>query len=119
MITKFGRASRVIRPLIWKEIYRSGLRLLPMFGFVSAALGLLVCTTPSYSPESNGMAEAFVKRFKADYVYLAELASADAALKQLPLWIEDYNEMHPHRGLKMLSPREYRRLNSTPLACPV
>jgi len=84
-----------------------------------AALGLLVCTTPSYSPESNGMAEAFVKRFKADYVYLAELASADAALKQLPLWIEDYNEVHPHRGLKMLSPREYRRLNSTPLACPV
>jgi len=42
MITKFGRNSRVIRPLIWKEIYRSGLRLLPMFGFVSAALGLLV-----------------------------------------------------------------------------
>jgi putative transposase len=26
------------------------------------------CTTPVRSPESNGMAEAFVKTFKRDYV---------------------------------------------------
>src|SRR4051812_34648594 len=42
MISKYGRASRVLRPLIWKEVYRSGLRMLPMFAFISAALGLLV-----------------------------------------------------------------------------
>lgn len=42
MISKFGRASRVIRPLILKEITRSGVRLLPLFIFLSAALGLLV-----------------------------------------------------------------------------
>ena len=42
MISKFGRSSRVIRPLVWREISRSGLRLLPMFVFLSAALGLLV-----------------------------------------------------------------------------
>ena len=30
--------------------------------------GLLVCTTPAYSPESNGMAEAFVKTFRRDYL---------------------------------------------------
>jgi putative transposase len=30
------------------------------------SLGFLVCTTPAYSPESNGMAESFVKTFKRD-----------------------------------------------------
>jgi len=42
MITKFGRASQVIRPLIRREVTRSGVRLLPLFIFLSAALGLLV-----------------------------------------------------------------------------
>jgi putative transposase len=74
-----------------------------------AASGLRVCTTPAYSPESNGMAEAFVKTFKRDYVYLAELHDAESVLRQLPAWFEDYNEVHPHKGLKMLSPRQFRR----------
>jgi transposase InsO family protein len=78
-----------------------------------ASLGFLVCTTPSYSPESNGMAEAFVKTFKRDYVYLNRLETAATVLAHLPTWFEDYNEVHPHRGLKMLSPREYLRCNST------
>lgn len=42
MFTKFGRASQVLRPMIRQEISRSGVRLLPMFLFLSAALGLLV-----------------------------------------------------------------------------
>ena len=42
MISKFGRSSQVIRPLVRHEITRSGVRLLPMFLFVSAGLGLLV-----------------------------------------------------------------------------
>ena len=77
------------------------------------SLGFIVCTTPSYSPESNGMAEAFVKTFKRDYVYLHRLETAASVLAQLPAWFEDYNEVHPHRGLKMRSPREYLRCNST------
>jgi transposase InsO family protein len=72
------------------------------------SLGLLVCTTPAYSPESNGMAEAFVKTFKRDYAYVNELSSAAAVLAAVPLWMADYNESHPHRGLGMKSPREYR-----------
>lgn len=70
--------------------------------------GLLVCTTPAYSPESNGMAEAFVKTFKRDYVYLAELPDAETVLAALKAWFEDYNDHHPHRALGMLSPRGFR-----------
>ena len=42
MITRFGDARRVIRPRVLQEISRAGLRLLPMFLFMSAALGLAV-----------------------------------------------------------------------------
>jgi putative transposase len=62
-------------------------------------LGLLVCTTPAYSPESNGMAESFVKTFKRDYVYLNELHTATSVMQQLARWFEDYNEVHPHKGI--------------------
>src|ERR1035441_10426577 len=42
MITRFGDARQVIRPRMLQELSRAGLRLLPMFLFISAALGLLV-----------------------------------------------------------------------------
>lgn len=73
------------------------------------SLGFEVCTTPAYSPESNGMAEAFVKTFKRDYVYPARLENADVVLEMLAACFEDYNEKAPHKGLKLKSPREYLR----------
>jgi transposase InsO family protein len=73
------------------------------------SLNLEPCTTPSYSPESNGMAEAFVKTFKRDYVWSADLTDARRVMEQLPQWFDDYNEVAPHKGLKMLSPRQFRR----------
>lgn len=77
-----------------------------------AQSGLIVRNTPSYSPESNGMAEAFVKSFKRDFVYLADVRDARTVMKQLPKWFEEYNEEHPHKGLKMLTPRDFRRAHS-------
>lgn len=71
--------------------------------------GFEVCTTPSYSPESNGASEAFVKTFKRDYVYTNELPDADTVLAKLKEWFDDYNETAPHSGLDYQSPREYRR----------
>jgi phospholipid/cholesterol/gamma-HCH transport system permease protein len=42
MLTKIGTARQVIKPRILQETYRSGLRLMPMFLFMSLALGLVV-----------------------------------------------------------------------------
>ena len=42
MITKFGAARAVMRPRVFQEVARAGLRLLPMFLFISGALGLVV-----------------------------------------------------------------------------
>lgn len=72
------------------------------------AWGFDVCTTPAYSPESNGIAEAFVKLFKRDYVYANEIWTAESVLRRLPEWFDDYNRNHPHSGLQMKSPLEYR-----------
>lgn len=41
-ITKFWKASGVVHPLIHTELYRAGVRLLPMVSFLAAALGLVV-----------------------------------------------------------------------------
>ena len=71
------------------------------------SIGLEICTTRPYSPESNGMAEAFVKTFKRDYVWLGDLSSAKKVMEQLPRWFEDYNANAPHKGLNMMSPRQY------------
>jgi transposase InsO family protein len=70
--------------------------------------GFDVRTTPAYSPESNGMAEAFVKLFKRDYVYCNDLWTAESILRMLPAWFDDYNRNHPHSGLQMRSPLDYR-----------
>lgn len=78
-------------------------------------LGLLPITTPAYSPESNGLAEAFVGTFKRDYLGDAELRDAESVLAQLASWIDDYNTQAPHSALGMRSPRDYRaaRLTTT------
>lgn len=41
-LTKFNASKRVVHPLIYAQIYRAGVRLLPMVGFLAAALGLLI-----------------------------------------------------------------------------
>lgn len=86
----------------------------------AAALNLVACFTPIRSPESNGVCEAFVKTFKRDYVRVNPRPDAISVLKQIPAWFEDYNAVHPHSGLRMLSPREFiAAQSSTPATCPV
>ena len=81
-------------------------------------LALRSCFTPVRSPESNGMAEAFVKTFKRDYVRCNPCPDAATVLANINSWFEDYNDNAPHKALRMLSPREFIRANSSPVACP-
>jgi putative transposase len=37
---------------------------------------------------------------------------AETVIALLPAWFEDYNEVHPHSGLKFLSLREFLRLSA-------
>jgi putative transposase len=48
------------------------------------AIGLVPCFTPVRSPESNGIAEAFVKTFKRDYVRLNPQARRGAGAQPAP-----------------------------------
>jgi transposase InsO family protein len=49
----------------------------------AAELGLESRFTPVRSPESNGMAEAFVKTFKRDYIYVNDRPSALSVMSRL------------------------------------
>jgi len=73
---------------------------------IAVALNLVPCFTPVESPESNGMAEAFVKTFKRDYVRVSPFPDAATALALVDCWMEDYNTVHPHSRLGYRSPRE-------------
>ncbi len=115
---RFGLVDRVPHAIQWLSDNGSAFTAYDTITF-ARLMGLRVCTTPYHSPESNGMAESFVKTFKRDYVSMHELTDARIVIEQLPSWFEDYNEYHPHKGLKMRSPREYRRSFSKLEGCPV
>jgi putative transposase len=71
--------------------------------------GPVPITTPAYSPQSNGMAEAFVNTLRRDSLAGADRGSAAAILAQLPAWIADYNGIAPHAALAYRAPLEYRQ----------
>ncbi|MHC8298654.1 IS3 family transposase [Pseudomonas sp. ZS1P83] len=73
-------------------------------------IGLQPVTTPVRSPQSNGMAESFVKTIKRDYVAHMPKPDRETALRNLAIAFEHYNEQHPHSALNYRSPKEFRRL---------
>jgi transposase InsO family protein len=116
--SRFGLVDRLPHRIEWLTDNGSAYTAHDTRNF-ALSMGLAVCTTPVQSPESNGMAEGFVKTFKRDYVHVNRLDSARVVLEQLPGWFEDYNEIAPHKGLKMKSPREYRKSLAASVGCPV
>jgi len=115
---RFGRLKSVPRIIEWLSDNGPAYAAHETRAF-ARLIGLEPCTTPYYSPQSNGMAESFIKTFKRDYVSLYDCATPEDVLKKIPDWFDDYNEYHPHKGLKMRSPREHRRLLAKQEGCPV
>ncbi|EPI4634160.1 IS3 family transposase [Escherichia coli] len=72
-------------------------------------LGLEPKNTAVRSPESNGIAESFVKTIKRDYISVMPKPDRLTAAKNLAEAFEHYNEWHPHSALGYRSPREYLR----------
>ncbi|THB18863.1 IS3-like element IS2 family transposase [Escherichia coli] len=72
-------------------------------------LGLEPKNTAVRSPESNGIAESFVKTIKRDYISMMPKPDGLTAAKNLAEAFEHYNEWHPHSALGYRSPREYLR----------
>jgi transposase InsO family protein len=64
---------------------------------VARNIGLIPCKTPVSGPQSNGMAEAFIRTLKRDYAPLSPGPDAKPILDQLPGRFNHPNEVHPHR----------------------
>jgi putative transposase len=104
---RFGLANRLPVPIEWLSDngspYTAG-----ETRKLAREIGLVPRTTPIESPQSNGMAEAFVKTFKRDYAQVSPRPDAAGVLRQLGGWFEHYNTVHPHKALGYRSPREFR-----------
>ncbi len=101
------RAARPSTPIQW--LTDNGAIYTALRTIIAAErMNLVPLTTPAYSPQSNGMAEAFVNTLRRDYVAGADLSSADAVLAVVAEWFADYNAVAPHSALGFKSPVEYR-----------
>jgi putative transposase len=104
---RFGPVDQLPAPIEWLSDNGS-----PYIATDTRALarliGLVPLTTPVQSPQSNGMAEAFVKTFKRDYAGVHSRPNAATVLRQLEGWFKHYNIVHPHKALGYRSPREFR-----------
>jgi putative transposase len=75
-------------------------------------LGLKPLMTPVTSPQSNGMAEIFVKTLKRDYANLANRPDSKTVMAQLKNCFDYYNPYHPHSALGYLPPTLFREKRS-------
>jgi transposase InsO family protein len=83
------------------------------------AVDLIACFTPVHSPESNGMAERSSKVSSEINVFFRARPDSPTVLEQLAAWFANYNEVRPHRGLRMCSPRQFIRAQFLTAKCPV
>jgi putative transposase len=116
---RFGLVNRLPVPIEWLSDNGSPY-LAGETRKLARDIGLLPCTTPIESPQSNSMAEAFVKTIKRDYARVnprpdarvfARLEALEQALAQLKLYLEELLEQETGRnGALTQMTEELRRL---------
>ena len=104
--SRFGSVNRLAQTIEWLSDNGSGYVAKETQAF-AREIGLEPLTTPVTSPQSNGMAEAFVRTIKRDYARVNTLPDANTVIESLPLWFDHYNAVHPHSALRYRSPREF------------
>jgi putative transposase len=84
--------------------------------FVSAAMdlwaytnGVILDFSRRGKPTDNAAIESFNGRFRSECLNVHWFHSLEDAEEKIETWRQDYNENHPHRALKGLSPNEYAR----------
>ena len=103
---RFGQVNQLPEPIEWLTDNGSCYVARDTRGF-ARDIGLEPRTTPLQSPQSNGMAEAFVRTFKRDYARVNAVPDAPTVLSSLPSWFDHYNRIHPHKALGYRSPIEF------------
>jgi putative transposase len=114
---RFGSDATPPRPIEWLTDNGSCYTARETRAF-ARTINMRPLTTPVESPQSNGMAESFVKTIKRDYVAFGDLSDAKTVMAQLPSWFAHYNTVHPHSALKYMSPRMFREHQLTNATCP-
>ncbi len=104
---RFGPNGKPPKPIEWLTDNGSCYTAAETRSFAKQ-LGLKPVTTPVTSPQSNGMAESFVKTLKRDYAKLAERPDSQTVMAQLPKWFDDYNSYHPHSALGYVPAKLFR-----------
>ena len=104
---RFGPNTKPPKPIEWLTDNGSCYTAAETRSFAKQ-LGLKPVTTPVTSPQSNGMAESFVKTLKRDYAKLAERPDSQTVMAHLPKWFDDYNSYHPHSALGYVPPKLFR-----------
>ncbi len=108
---RFGQANRLPQTIEWLTDNGSCYLARETRRF-ARKVGLMPRTTPLESPQSNGMAEAFVRTLKRDYVRVSPVPDAETVLRQLPSWLAHYNDIHPHpRAGLPFAPRVHPPIN--------
>ncbi|MBO1909211.1 DDE-type integrase/transposase/recombinase [Microvirga sp. 3-52] len=101
---RFGPVSRLPQTIEWLSDNGSGY-ITNETKTLAREMGLEPRTTPVQSPQSNGMAEAFVRTNKRDYVCVSRIPDAHTVMESLLIWFAHYNSLH--KALRYHSPCEF------------